>query len=186
MSNLPLLKIAAQINREYEAANRVYKDSLRHAKNAGALLNEAFEQLGYGQKSPWLRENCPNISERTAQLYIRIAQKWPAIESRVVSGDILTVQGAMKALAAPKSATVAALPNGHAPAESGEHADPARSDDYAVRDGDGEFAYGMIDHNGVIRVYGIDDDSLMMTLEPSAVVRQNLGAGWQRLQATVE
>jgi hypothetical protein len=50
---------------------------LRHvftsAVKAGQLLIKAKAQLAHGQWMPWLRENVPNLSDRSARVYMQIA-----------------------------------------------------------------------------------------------------------------
>jgi len=79
-NRLPVL--AADIRREHEAVAAALKDSLAHAIAAGELLLEAKTQLAHGQWLPWLRDHC-TISERTAQLYMRVAKNRAEIESQI-------------------------------------------------------------------------------------------------------
>jgi N6-adenosine-specific RNA methylase IME4 len=68
-----LTDLAARIRREHEAAAGRFKLALQHAMAAGALLIEAKAQLSHGQWLPWLRDYC-RVPERTAQLYMRLAE----------------------------------------------------------------------------------------------------------------
>ena len=61
------------------------KESVRHAVEAGELLIEAKGQLGHGQWLPWLQDHC-TISERTAQLYMRVAKNRAEVENQIRNG----------------------------------------------------------------------------------------------------
>jgi Protein of unknown function (DUF3102) len=61
------------------------KESVRHAITAGELLIEAKRQLSHGRWLPWLRDHC-TISERTAQLYMRVAKSRTEIEAQMRNG----------------------------------------------------------------------------------------------------
>src|SRR6516164_3462768 len=77
--------LAARIRAEHEAVSAAFRDSVRHAIAAGELLIEAKGQLGHGRWLPWLRDYC-TISERTAQLYMRVANNRAEIENQMRSG----------------------------------------------------------------------------------------------------
>ena len=53
---------------------------LEHALKAGQLLLEAKKGLPHGEWLPWLRESCPDISERTAQNYMRLSREVSKLE----------------------------------------------------------------------------------------------------------
>jgi Protein of unknown function (DUF3102) len=80
-----LVDLAARIRAEHEAAGGALKRSLQHAIAAGELLLEAKAQLKHGQWLPWLSEHC-ELSERSAQLYIRIAKNRTTIEEQMRNG----------------------------------------------------------------------------------------------------
>ena len=77
--------LAARIRVEHRAVSSALRDSVRHAIAAGELLIEAKGQLGHGRWLPWLRDHC-TISERTAQLYMRVANNRAEIENQMRSG----------------------------------------------------------------------------------------------------
>jgi hypothetical protein len=68
--------LATQINAEHQAAGQAAQSALEHARRAGELLIEAKAALSHGTWLPWLAEHCPTIPERTAQAYMRVAQRW--------------------------------------------------------------------------------------------------------------
>ncbi len=74
-NNLPALDaLADRINSEHVACHASMQKGLEHALKAGTLLLEAKAGLPHGAWLPWLGENCPDVSERTAQRYMRIAE----------------------------------------------------------------------------------------------------------------
>jgi Protein of unknown function (DUF3102) len=77
--------LAARIKAEHEAATASLRDSVRHAIAAGELLIEAKARLKHGQWLPWLRDHC-SISERTAQLYMRVGKNRDQIEGQMRNG----------------------------------------------------------------------------------------------------
>jgi hypothetical protein len=77
-----LADLAARIRAEHEAVSTALKESVRHAIAAGELLIEAKGQLGHGRWLPWLRDHC-TISERTAQLYMRVAKSRAEVENQM-------------------------------------------------------------------------------------------------------
>jgi Protein of unknown function (DUF3102) len=68
-----LADLAAQIKTYHEATVAALKRSVEFAIKAGECLLEAKAQLGHGHWLPWLDKNC-TISERTAQLYMKLAK----------------------------------------------------------------------------------------------------------------
>jgi hypothetical protein len=76
--------LAARIRTEHEATAAALQSAVMHAMTAGDLLIEAKAQLKHGQWLPWLAKNCV-ISERTAQLYIKLAKHRATIEKEMKS-----------------------------------------------------------------------------------------------------
>jgi hypothetical protein len=91
MTPLPLSNsltdLAARIKAEHTAIHGLLSDSVERAMAAGDLLIEAKGQLKHGQWLPWLRDHC-EISERTAQLYMRCAKNRAEIEKRTKSAMV--------------------------------------------------------------------------------------------------
>jgi hypothetical protein len=77
--------LASRIRAEHEAVSAALSESVRHAIAAGELLIEAKEKLQHGQWLPWLKDRC-TISERTAQLYMRVARNRAEIEAQMRNG----------------------------------------------------------------------------------------------------
>src|SRR5262245_30830655 len=90
--------LAFRIRAEHEAAADGYKRGAEHAMNCGDLLIEAKAKVPHGQWLPWLSEHC-SISERTAQLYMRLARARPQIEAKAQRVADLSLRAATAELA---------------------------------------------------------------------------------------
>jgi hypothetical protein len=80
-----LADLAARIRTEREATGSTLQRSVEHAMAVGDLLIEAKRQVKHGRWLPWLSEYC-GFSQRTAQLYMRIATGRAAIEAKIHGG----------------------------------------------------------------------------------------------------
>jgi hypothetical protein len=80
-----LPELAVRIRAEHEATRDALKSSIDHSIAAGELLIEAKAKVPHGQWLPWLSDNCA-LSERTAQLYMRLAKNRTAIEEQIRNG----------------------------------------------------------------------------------------------------
>lgn len=98
--------VSAEIRIEHEAACRAMRSGLEHARRAGALLNQAKAAVPHGQWLPWLAANCPDISLRVAQMYMRVAARWPELEARANTKRVshLSIRDAVALLAEPSGA----------------------------------------------------------------------------------
>jgi hypothetical protein len=61
------------------------KNVVRRAMEVGALLNEAKLKQPHGKWLPWLTENCPEVPERTAQRYMKLADEKEKLEKLLKS-----------------------------------------------------------------------------------------------------
>lgn len=59
---------------EYTAAQGAARNEYTAALKCGQALNEAKAKVGHGNWKRWLQENCPEVSERTARDYMKIAK----------------------------------------------------------------------------------------------------------------
>jgi hypothetical protein len=92
------------------AASRRPRATLQHALNAGALLLEAKKLVRHGNWQFWLRNSC-DVSERTAQLHMKLARELPRYldrHNRNVAD--LSLREAMALLAAPQEALALLAP----------------------------------------------------------------------------
>jgi hypothetical protein len=99
-----LASLAQQINQEHASCVEAFKATLTHARHAGELLISAKAQVRHGEWLPWLKDNCPQVSDRTARNYMRIAREWEAIPAEVDG-----IKDALAALSPAKTETVANL-----------------------------------------------------------------------------
>jgi hypothetical protein len=80
-----LAVLAAEIKTFHRSAQANLRASVESGIACGLRLIEAKAQLNHGQWLPWLAEHCA-ISERTAQLYIRLAKNRTTIEAQIRNG----------------------------------------------------------------------------------------------------
>jgi hypothetical protein len=95
-----LTDLAARISAEHRASTAAMQRGVEHAIRAGELLIEAKRQLKHGHWLPWLIKHC-EMSERTAQLYMRLARAKPELEANPQRVADMTVRGAVAVLAPP-------------------------------------------------------------------------------------
>jgi hypothetical protein len=99
-----LADLAVRIREEHAATATALKHGIDHAMNAGDLLIEAKALLKHGQWLPWLDKHCL-MSQRTAQLYMRLAKARPEVEAQKRNVAYLPVREAVALLAAPAAKT---------------------------------------------------------------------------------
>jgi Protein of unknown function (DUF3102) len=73
-SNSELDSLAAEINRDHKAGEAAEKKSRKHFHRCGTKLLEAKALVGHGNWENWLRDNCPEVTERQAQRYMALAK----------------------------------------------------------------------------------------------------------------
>jgi hypothetical protein len=93
-------ELAGHINREHEKVEAALRTGLEHALAAGNLLLLAKKKLVHGRWLPWLKENVA-FSERAAQSYMRIADRWDELTAKSAPGADLTYKQALALLAEP-------------------------------------------------------------------------------------
>lgn len=74
--------LISRINAAHAEAQAYASKAIERALEAGDLLLRAKTQVSHGQWQSWLKANCPDISIRTAQNYMRVAKQLP-IEKRI-------------------------------------------------------------------------------------------------------
>lgn len=104
MGNLD--NLATQIRLEHGRAMDLAKDALQHALEAGRLLIKVKTEVGHGNWLPWLGANCPEISTRQAQRYVRLAEKAPLLGDATRVSH-LSIRGALALLSEPRAEPVA-------------------------------------------------------------------------------
>jgi hypothetical protein len=93
--------LAAAINDDHDAVEHMARSTLDRARAAGDKLLQAKSQVAHGQWLPWLAANCPRLATRTAQAYMKLAREWDRLELKSADSAHLTLDGALKLLAAP-------------------------------------------------------------------------------------
>jgi hypothetical protein len=100
--------LAERINAEHRACEVAVNSALAHAMTAGEMLSAAKIQLPHGAFGPWLAENFAG-SDRTARAYMRVSSRREELEAKRQSSATMSLDGALKALAAPSGPTKLAL-----------------------------------------------------------------------------
>jgi hypothetical protein len=98
-NRLPVL--AEEIKRAVADARRHAGATLASAIEAGERLLEAKAQLDHGKWLPWLKEHV-DLSERTAQLYMRLARNKDVTDTKSATAADLTISAAIKELTEPR------------------------------------------------------------------------------------
>jgi hypothetical protein len=98
--NADLAQLAEWINAAHAAAEDSLRAGLQHARATGTLLIEAKAKVAHGQWIPWLEKNV-RFSVRTAQAFMRVADRWPELEAKAQGLAHLTFEDGLKLLAAP-------------------------------------------------------------------------------------
>ena len=94
-----LRSLAAKIRAEHGKATASAINALEHAVKAGRLLIEAKGAVDHGKWLPWLKANCPEISDRTVQAYMQVAKHAPKLlEDKSAAAAHLTLSAALKKL----------------------------------------------------------------------------------------
>jgi hypothetical protein len=110
--------LAARINAEHRACETAVNAALEHALAAGDLLLEAKSKCPHGTWQGWLEENFDG-SVRTAQAYMRVAARRDEVEAaKTQSSAPLSLDGALRALSAPKEEAQPSLAELEAKAEA--------------------------------------------------------------------
>jgi Protein of unknown function (DUF3102) len=106
MNNLvpSLDNLAAEINKSQEAIKTALWHGAMHAVHCGRALKRAKEMIPFGQFLEFLSEKC-TVSERTAQLYMKLADEYPTLEAKAQCVADLTVNEAIRLLEPLKAPT---------------------------------------------------------------------------------
>lgn len=97
----PTATLAAEINEAHAAARRATLSALEHARRCGELLIEAKGRLPHGEWLSWLEMHTA-VSERTSQLYIRLAKRWGELQAKTQRVADLPLRDALALLAEPE------------------------------------------------------------------------------------
>lgn len=90
-------ELAARINAAHEEVKMALRRGAERAIEAGRLLLQAKTTVGHGNWLEWIGSNC-RFSERTAQVYMRLAQEIPSLELKAQRITDLTINDAIRLL----------------------------------------------------------------------------------------
>jgi hypothetical protein len=86
-ARLPMDAYPKMINQAHADVIRGVRRTIDGAMRCGDLLaaakREVIRRYGHGEWETWLEANCPNISVRTVQVYMSLAEHRPAIEAYI-------------------------------------------------------------------------------------------------------
>jgi hypothetical protein len=106
-----IVRAHANVQSATRAMMAAKRSMLAYAREAGDLLIEAKETVPHGSWLNWLAANCPGISERVAQNYMRIAENWERLPVEDPNHDShLPVREALKLLASGRDDAAPGVP----------------------------------------------------------------------------
>jgi hypothetical protein len=97
-----LTDLASRINTEFAAIQRADFDTnksvVQRAITFGRTLCQAKDRLGHGKWEKWLKDNCTEISKRTAERYMKLADS-PEVRAALGKNDTVSYLSLRSALA---------------------------------------------------------------------------------------
>lgn len=97
-----LSSLAQRINEANQNAHDSSKKAIYYAIECGDALINAKSLVKHGEWQSWLKNNC-EVSERTAQNYMKLATEYPSIEdAKAQRVADLSIREAIKELSKPK------------------------------------------------------------------------------------
>jgi Protein of unknown function (DUF3102) len=97
-----LTDLAAWINTEFVAIQKADRDAnktvVQRAITFGGRLSQLKEKVGHGKWEKWLSDNCRDISKRTAQRYMKLADS-PEVRNALGKNDAVSFLSLRAALA---------------------------------------------------------------------------------------
>jgi hypothetical protein len=104
-----LIKTASEINRLHRLVTEAAQSSLQYSIEIGTMLIDVKKDVKHGDWEAWLAKNCPEISDRTARVYMRLARPENAAKLETVAEENgnavadLSVRSAAKLLSRPRA-----------------------------------------------------------------------------------
>src|SRR5437868_5094077 len=102
MSDLNHSSLATSIRQEHVNVRTAIGHALTHAREAGRLLAEARRTIPHGGWIRFIEDDC-HLSRSTAAGYLRVHERWAALEPYVQRVAHLPLREALSLLAEPKS-----------------------------------------------------------------------------------
>jgi len=102
-----LAPLAESINCAYQSLRDCGRNTVQRAEELGRLLLVAKEKAGHGNWMKWLKENCPDLSPRSYEGYMRIAEyldEHPDERDTIEAG---TLEGALRYISISNSQALA-------------------------------------------------------------------------------
>lgn len=90
--------IATRANEAHRRVTAATETTLSLARHAGEILFEAKTELKHGDWLPWLEANFEG-SPRTAQLYMRVFERWGEIAANTQRASHSSIRGALEGIA---------------------------------------------------------------------------------------
>jgi hypothetical protein len=99
-----LVELATRINTDYAAIVKADREAMtanhnivERAISLGQMLHAAKDRAGHGEWLTWLKANCPDLPERTAQRYMNLSTKSPKLREKMKSATMadLTLKSAL-------------------------------------------------------------------------------------------
>jgi Protein of unknown function (DUF3102) len=126
-----LIKTASEINRLHRLVTEAAQTSLQYSIEIGTMLIDVKKDVKHGDWEAWLAKYCPDISDRTARMYMRLAKPENAEKLEAAAeqnGNAvadLSVRSAAKLLSKPRPPKP---PGGDAPKKTSGKRKPASPD----------------------------------------------------------
>lgn len=102
-SKASLATLAKKINQQHRAAEQALSEGVSHALEAGKLLLQAKTLIGHGGWGKWLKSNC-KVTERTAQIYMKLARANPKRVSDLSLLDAISPERSDRSVVRSKAA----------------------------------------------------------------------------------
>jgi hypothetical protein len=122
--------LAERVNNEHRQLKECLVRGAHHAVRAGELLWEAKRKAGHGGWLEWIAENC-EFSERTAQLYMKLAGALPGMANPQCIAD-LSLTGAIKMIEDLKSPEENPIPKARSSKRTDKLAEAIKSGPLAI------------------------------------------------------
>jgi len=95
-----LAQLAKSVRQHHTGMIGSARQTLEHARDAGLALSEARKLMPHRAWETWVEKNC-DVSLRTAQKYMQIANNWSKLQTKAPLTAPLTIDAATKLLKKP-------------------------------------------------------------------------------------
>jgi hypothetical protein len=107
MSKQQLVKNPGEINRIHDEIIENSVALLQRAMECGTILLSVKNEMDHGEWEKWLAANCPQIEDRTARAYMRLAKNSEQLEKLAAENGSsvadLSIRGALRLLTKAKT-----------------------------------------------------------------------------------